>query len=223
MKIHEVRITARHLNACAAFYRDVLQMPVVEQADCVTVTIGSSQLILTRGDLDEGVPHLAFGISPHDFDLTRRWLGQRLELITVDDSPVIIGPDGWDSQSLYFLGPENILLEFIARQADSELGGSDDHIPQPVSISEVGIGVPDVGAAVHKLTTSLGLPQFPPQLPRFAPVGDHDGLLIVVDQERLWFPTFTHRAARGPLTARIDAPRHPWALNLAEATITAAA
>ena len=216
MKISEVSITARHPGAAAAFYRDVLRMPVDEQSDRVTVTIGSSQLIITPGDQFEGIHHLAFGISPHDFDLARRWLSEQIEPIVAQGSDVIDGPAGWNSQSVYFHGPEEILLEFIARQADAEIPGGDGVAPRPFSISEVGMGVPDARAAVRELTEALGLPTFPPQETHFAPVGDHDGLLIVVDQERVWFPTRTHRAAHGPLTVRIEAPRHPGDVTLTE-------
>ena len=172
MQIREVSITARHPDAAAAFYRDVLRMPVDEQSDRVTVTIGSSQLIITPGDQFEGIHHLAFGISPHDFDLARRWLNEQIEPIVAQGSDVIDGPAGWDSQSVYFHGPEEILLEFIARQADAEIPGGTSPVPRPLSISEVGIGVPDVGAAVRELTDTLGLPTFPPREAQFAPVGD---------------------------------------------------
>lgn len=208
MKIREVTITVRHLDGAAAFYRDVLQMPVDEQRDRVTVTVGSSRLILTEGDRFEGVHHLAFGISPRDFDLARTWLNQRVEPIIAGDSEVIDGPEGWNSRSVYFLGPDDVVLEFIAREADAGIPGGDGVTARPLSISEVGIGVPDVRATVHELTSRLELPTFPPQGEQFAPVGDHAGLLIAVDQERVWFPTSTLQPARGPLTVRIDGLDH---------------
>jgi len=220
MKIRQVTITARHLDAAAAFYRDVLQMPVEVQPDRVRITIGSSRLSILPGEEFEGVHHLAFGISPHDFDLARTWLNQRVDPIVAGDSEVIEGPESWNSRSLYFLGPEDILLEFIAREADTGEPAGDGTVPRPLSISEVGIGVPDVGTAVRELTAKFGLPTFPPQESHFAPVGDHDGLLIVVDQQRIFFPTRTHRAAHGPLEVRIHAP-HPGEVAPTEsATIT---
>ncbi len=206
MRIREVTITAGRLEDAVTFYRDVLQMPVDEEPERVAVKIGASLLIVEQGDQFDGVHHLAFGISPQDFDLAVRWLNQRVEPIVVGDSEVIDGPEGWHSQSLYFLGPENILLEFIARQSDAEIPRSDGAIPGPLSISEVGIGVPKVEPAVQALADRLGLPAFPPQEEQFAPVGDHEGLLIVADHERVWFPTREHRAARGPLAVRIEAP-----------------
>jgi len=93
--------------------------------------------------------------------------------------------------------------------------------PRPLSISEIGIGVPDVSAAVRELTHTLALPTFPPQERDFAPIGDHDGLLILVDHERIWFPTRTHLPAGGPLSVRIDGPDDSRELLLtANTTIT---
>jgi len=89
MRIHEVAITARDPGSAAAFYRDVLEMPVAEQPHRVTVTIGSSRLIIAQQHRFEGVHHVAFGISPHDFDLARTWLNGRVEPILVDDSEII--------------------------------------------------------------------------------------------------------------------------------------
>ena len=98
------------------------------------------------------------------------------------------------------------MLELIARQSDwaQPAGGGD--IPRLLSISEVGIGVPDVSRAVGELAESFALPPLPPQLPGFAPVGGHDGLLILVNSNRTWFPTEEDLPARGPVTARIEAP-----------------
>jgi catechol 2,3-dioxygenase-like lactoylglutathione lyase family enzyme len=206
MKIREVVVTAHNLDAAATFYRDVLKMPVQEDPARVTVTVGHSRLVIVRGEPFDGVHHVAFGISPHDFDYARAWLKRRVDLIHAGGSEVIIGPAGWDSRSVYFLGPDDTLLEFIARQADAGLTTADSEVPQPFSISEIGISVPDTSAAVGEVTEALRLPTFPPQEPDFAPVGDHDGLLIIVDQDRIWFPTQVLHPAQGSLTVRIETP-----------------
>lgn len=206
MRICQVTLTVGGLGDAAAFYRDVLQLPVAVQTGQVEATVGSSSLVLEDGEPFAGVHHLAFGIAPADFVLAQDWLGERVELIADDGSVVIDGPAGWHSRSLYFLGPEEILLELIARDADAAVPASEGAVPRLLSISEVGIGVPDVAAAVRTLARQLDLPPFPPQGTSFAPVGGHDGLVILVDQERVWFPSYHQPAARGPLVLRVDAP-----------------
>jgi len=68
----------------------------------------------------------------------------------------------------------------------------------------------------------LGLPTFPPQKAQFAPVGDHDGLIILVDQNRVWFPTDAQQAARGPVTVKLTAPQAARLSLRQSATIVAA-
>lgn len=207
MRILKATLTVARPDAAVAFYRDVLELPVAVYDGRVTVGIGFSSLVLEQGDDFEGVHHLAFGIAPADFELARTWLRQRVEPIMVEGSDVVEGPDGWNSRSLYFLGPEAILLELIARDADAHVPATQGQAPPVLSLSEVGIGVPDVAQAVLTLEQDLGLPAFPPQGTQFAPVGGHDGLIILVDQERIWFPTQTHQAAHGPVTVELEAPR----------------
>lgn len=218
VQIQEVAITVTDLAAAARFYRDVLELPVAEGPRQVTVTIGSSRLVLEEGDQFSGVHHLAIGIAPADFEVARDWLSQRVELIVVDGSEVIEGPEGWDSRSVYFLGPEHIVLELIARDADSSARAGDGQVPRPLSLSEVGIGVPSVSEAVCALKSGLGLPPFPPQEASFAPVGGHDGLIILVDQHRIWYPTDAQQAARGSMTVTLAGPQTA-SLSLRESAI----
>jgi catechol 2,3-dioxygenase-like lactoylglutathione lyase family enzyme len=206
MRIRQVALTVNRLDETASFYREVLLLPVTAQARRTTVTVGSSRLVLEPGDPFPGVHHLAFGVAPADFQRARTWLGERVEPIVVDGSEVVEGPEGWHSQSVYFLGPEGIVLELIARQADREIAGSTGDAVRLLCISEVGVGVPDVGEGVHALTRELGVPAFPPQGTHFAPVGGHDGLVILVDEQRIWFPTDTQRAAQGPVVVELEAP-----------------
>ncbi|WP_378741824.1 VOC family protein [Nocardia brasiliensis] len=207
MRIREVAITTTHLDAVAEFYRDTLQLPVMVEPDRATVEIGLSKLVVTRGAPHEGGHHLAFDISPNDFDRARHWLSERVEPLTVNGSDTIDGPPGWDSRSVYFRGPDNILLELIARQFHSAAPATPSDPPRLLSISEVGIAVPDVQQAVRDLAETYGLQAFTPQLPTFTPVGDHDGLLILVAPERIWFPTEADRPAHAPVTVHIDAPQ----------------
>lgn len=219
MKILEVELTTTHLAATAEFYRDLLELPVTTDSDGIVVDIGSSRLRVTEGAAFDGVHHLAFGISPHDFDLARRWLRQRTELITAGGSDIIDGPDGWNSRSLYFRGPDGILLELIARQADRAAPSTPGETPRLLSISEVGIGVPDVRQTVRHLAEAVELPPFPPQLPGFAPVGGHDGLLILANAGRIWFPTEEDIPATGPVSVRIETPGHDGTVALTDEAV----
>jgi hypothetical protein len=82
------------------------------------------------------------------------------------------------ARAVYFRDPEENVVELIARpRARPEL-----------SLAEVGLPVEDVPAAVEALRSLLDLPLYSDWDESFAPLGDDDGLLIVVRVGRGWFP-----------------------------------
>lgn len=82
------------------------------------------------------------------------------------------------ARAVYFRDPEENVVELIARpQARPEL-----------ALAEVGLPVEDVAVAVDTLERGLGLQPYDDWDETFAPLGDDDGLLIVVRAGRAWFP-----------------------------------
>jgi catechol 2,3-dioxygenase-like lactoylglutathione lyase family enzyme len=82
------------------------------------------------------------------------------------------------ARSVYFRDPEGNVGELIARpRAHAEL-----------SLAEVGLPVEDVAAAVESLRRELGVPAYRDSTEDFAPLGDEEGLFIVVRIGRGWFP-----------------------------------
>jgi catechol-2,3-dioxygenase len=82
------------------------------------------------------------------------------------------------ARAVYFRDPEENVVELIARpQARLEL-----------TLAEVGLPVEDVVATVDMLERELGLQPYDDWDESFAPLGDDDGLLIVVRVGRGWFP-----------------------------------
>ncbi len=204
MKILNVTLTVRDLAAAVKFYRDILEMPVDENRDHAVVNVGSSRLSLSQGEAFDGVHHLAFGILPSEFEQAHAWLSARIPPLVKNGQELFVGSGGWESRSVYFLGPDNIILEFIARNADANGESDYKENPRILSISEIGIAVADVPAAGERLSDELALPPFFDQEETFAPLGNHDGLLILVQQDRIWFPTKSLRPARGPLSVGIE-------------------
>lgn len=214
MKIRNVSITVSDLEEAVSFYRDTLLLPVERTPAGAEVVIGSSRLSLATGQTFDGVHHLAFGILPSEFELAHEWLAQRVTLLTAEGSEVILGPDNWKSRSLYFLGPEGIILEFIARAADETAVAVAGSTPHLLSISEVGLGVVDVLDTVAKLSQQLAIPAFYDYSSTFAALGGDDGLLIVVHKDRIWFPTQGDRPASGPVSVHVESSKSPSRLEL---------
>jgi catechol 2,3-dioxygenase-like lactoylglutathione lyase family enzyme len=82
------------------------------------------------------------------------------------------------ARAVYFRDPEENVVELIARP---------DARPE-LALAEVGLSVDDVPAAVEALRDTLRIEQYREGNETFVPLGDDDGLLIVVRVGRAWFP-----------------------------------
>lgn len=203
--LSQVTVGTPDVDALEGFHRDVLQLRVERvTATAIEVTVGSGVVRYEARAQAEGAHHLAFAIAPEDFERAHEFLAARVDLIAAGGDTVIDGPGSWSSRSAYFNAPDGLILEYIAHEERRGLGRQST-APTPHGIAEVGIGVPDVPAAVQALS-SRGLTPYPPQGAAFAPVGDIDGLLILVDQHRLWFPEMRTHATTDPSTISISAP-----------------
>ncbi|MCH6472069.1 hypothetical protein [Sinomonas terrae] len=67
----------------------------------------------------------------------------------------------------------------------------------------MGIAVEDVPGVAASMESAFGVGAYGSGVPTFQPVGDVDGLLILVSPGRHWFPTATPSAARR-LAVHID-------------------
>ena len=185
----------------------MLGLPTRTGGGGVEVEVGLSVLLLHPGVVEPGAYHSAITVPKDRVAEAKAWLQERVPLLEKDGLDEFgLGPP-WNSQSLYFAGPDGILLELIARH----------DLPAPPSsgrfssadllrISEIGLAVPDVPAAVTTLQSEFGLPVFGTAAAEFTPLGDHDGLLIVVRQGRPWFPTTTLMPSLGPIAVTVELP-----------------
>lgn len=187
MRLLHLTLPVSDVDAVAAWFRDVLQLHVVGPQ----VHIGWSILELQPADgRPVGGVHLAFNVPDNRFAEAMAWLRARL--------PLQRNPEGldyfalesnWQSQSVYFTGPDDLILELIGRQrlpASARTGPF--HGSELTCLSEVGLPSADVDAVRAEASARFGLqPLSPPSL-QFAPMGDDEGLLIVVAAERRWFP-----------------------------------
>ncbi len=203
MRITRARLTTRDLDATARWYGDVLGLPAVADAGEVTVSVGSSEVTFVSGPTGPGCHHVAFDVPEERLADAHRWLEQRVPLLVRDGSDRFDGPGTWNSSSVYFTGPDGTILELIARHDVQAQPAQGFRAADVVSVSEVGIAVPDAAAAARALTAALDESAFGPGSDDFRPVGDVHGLLIVVSSPRVWFPTADTRAGGGPLAVSV--------------------
>lgn len=204
MLIDDVRMATADLDAAKRFYRDVLDLPVAEGGGVAVVTVGRSTITLVeRPGLVES-NHLAFTIPSNRFAGAKAWLTARVELLQWKDGEdeLRLG-EPWTSESVYFRGPDGLILEAITRQHLNNPVDEPFSSAQFLCVSEVGLSTPDVTDTFAEMRRVFGIEPFAGESADFTTAGDQDGLLILVTDGRAWFPTDDARAATGSLQVTI--------------------
>jgi catechol-2,3-dioxygenase len=160
MRIREVVLPAADPAAAAAFHPE---------------RYGASRVRFEPGP--DVCSHFAVNVPPDRFEEAVAWGRSQAELIQ-EDVPF----EAWRARAAYYFDPAGNLVELIAR----ERAPGDELL---IEVSEVGLPVADVGAAVDFLEAELGLPHFSGDRKNFSAVGDDRGLFIVVPVGREWLFT----------------------------------
>lgn len=187
MRIVQLTLPVSDVAHVAAYFRDTLQLPVTKD----TVQIGWTRLQLRAAGTDPvGGVHLAFNVPANRFQAATDWLLARapLQRNAAGQAHFTFG-DAWASESIYFEGPDGLILELIGRRRlpASEREGP-FHGSELTCVSEGGLPTADVAQLHAQAEAALGLQPLSAPTPHFAALGDDEGLLIVVDATRAWFP-----------------------------------
>lgn len=206
MDIRQAQLATRSLDDTARFW-ERLGCPVDRVDGVVEVVVGSTRLLFRELPGMTGALHLAITIPTGTFAAAAEWIaGIATVLVDADGRDEFEGPPNWNSRSVYFDGPDQQLLELIERR-DLAAAAPASAVPL-LSVSEVGIAVPDVLGAVGTLRRAGLEPYANPAGEGFAAVGDVDGLVILVSPERRWFPTADRLPSTAPvvLDVGLDTP-----------------
>ncbi len=193
MNILEASFVVRNLPAMRTFYAKTLGLGVRRTSeDEFCVQAGTSQLSFTHAPDVSGVYHLAFNIPENQFERGLQWLRERTELLCGANGQTVFPFESWDAHAAYFTDPDGNILELIARHS---LVSSQRESFEILSLSEVGVSVDNVDTEAER----LGLLDYKNRSESFRPVGDEEGLLILVKTGRIWWPTESAVAAPLPL------------------------
>jgi catechol 2,3-dioxygenase-like lactoylglutathione lyase family enzyme len=218
VRIDQVQFPVPDVPAGAAFFRDVLGLPV----DGGLVQVGRSRLrLVPAADAVPATQHLAFSVPGDAGRAAHDWLAQRVELLGHDGEDLFEASPSWDACSSYFLGADGTVLELIARRRLPERLGGDTFGPRHLlAISEVGVPVTSVVEARRRLAREAGSAPFGgPGSETFSAVGDDDGLLVLVAPGRAWFPTRDHLARPSRLVVDLSGTRGRGELALDPGTL----
>lgn len=188
MNIRNITLRSHLIEELSEFYGNLLNMNVTSEIDCITIKPGNSTLKFeSETSSSEPFYHFAFNIPENQLDEAIKWLEGKVDLIPLDGE-TIFDFKAWDAHSIYFYDPAGNIVEFIARH---RLNNSSDKTfsgKSILSISEMGMPVKKVKPFFQMLYDDLSLPLFTGDLKTFTAAGDDEALLIIVPEERKWFP-----------------------------------
>ena len=214
MNLLEVHLVSCAVSAQRTFYGEVLGLPVSERAEgLLAVQVGRTRLSFSATTHQAGPYHLAFDVPEDRFADAADWIRARATPLSEDgqegNQDTFVSQD-WNAEMLYFTDPCGNILELIARhslsapetetQPPERMGAFG--ASQLLHVSEVGVAVTDVQRTLDHLRRTLGAGPYRENSATFSAAGTHDGLLIVVQEGRRWFPTVS---AAAPLPTRIVA------------------
>ena len=212
MQIRELQFGTSALAQQYDFYTRVFGFPVLQETlDMFVLQVGASRLTFTRTNNEHvGIAHFAFNIPENQFPAAKQWLQARTPLFRNTDGGDEFFFEAWNAHALYFNDPDGNILELIARHTLPSASDRPFSGQSILNISEIGIVTEDVPAQVAAVEARIGATVYcGPGSDSFTPVGDEEGLFIVVKRGRLWFGDMGKSAERIPIsvvTGTTEAP-----------------
>jgi extradiol dioxygenase family protein len=188
MRILEITLQTGDLGKLSEFYGGLLGMDTSIGKSKLRIKSGHSVLSFEKVENDSNpFYHFAFNIPENQLDNAIDWLNGKVELISLKGETVF-DFKAWEAHSIYFYDPAGNIIEFIARHRLNNSSTKPFTGKSILSISEMGMPVKKVKPFFEQLYKELKLQLFTGDLKTFTAGGDDKGLLIIVPEERKWFP-----------------------------------
>ncbi len=209
MKMLELQLLTSDLEVQHRFYADLLGLNVLEfTQDFLMVRVGSSRLKFTQQTGFSGRYHLAFDVPENQLESAKTWLEARVALIPDRVGRQVFESENWNANQIYFRDPQGNILELIARHDLENASQAEFSTSGLLNISEIGLACDNVPNLVQWLQERLHLEVYKSSSDTFAPVGDAQGLLILVQNAREWFPNTGVHATPQPVNIMIESDRN---------------
>ena len=206
MIISELILQTHNLIETEKFYSGKLQLEVITKTESsVSFRAGDSVLTFEQNDRGENFKyHFAFNIPANQLEESIIWACNKVELIRNPESHLITNFDNWKAQAIYFYDNNGNLAEFIGR-ADLDNNSDTEFSSKSIlNISEIGIVTVNPLDLASQITQQTGIDYFikASKTEDFVVLGNDNGLLIIVNPNRNWYPT-ENKAEKHKVKARI--------------------
>jgi len=192
MKILEIEIQTDNIKETETFYSEILGLKLVNKhQNSISFKAGQSKLTFIKSDNINPKYHFAFNIPNNKLEEAILWAKSRLSLIENDENGIIANFESWNANAIYFYDNNNNIVEFIARFDLDNSTEKPFDISVIESISEIGIVTDKPLNLAETLIESYNLVYFNKSIKseKFAALGNDNGLFIIVETNRKWYPT----------------------------------
>lgn len=192
MDILELTLLTNNINETEKFYTGLLGLEIIEKNNSsISFLTQQSKLTFNKTENQKPFYHFAFNIPNNKLNEALIWINSKIDIISLEQKEKIADFITWNAKSFYFYDNNNNIVEFIARfdlDNQSDINFESSSI---LSISEIGFVVTNVKNKSEQIAIENNLTNFSKQPNRenFVALGDDNGLLLFVENQRFWFPT----------------------------------
>lgn len=190
MRILELELHTRWLDKIAEFYADKLGFETVQRStDRFSFRIGWTVVTFLQDNSGEAPwYHFALNVAHNQFEEAFAWIQGQKALLSSERGTRFFYPY-WKAEACYFEDPSGNIVELIARKGVGETSHGDFSAGSLLCVSEIGLPVQEFDALDRSLRRQLEIRHYLEPTGSFSVLGDGEGSLILVREERPWEPT----------------------------------
>lgn len=192
MEIKEIVIQTDDLKGTENFYANVLGFELIKkEQNTIAFLAGNSILSFIKSTNLNPKYHFAFNIPKNKLNEATIWLNSKVNLLLNDENEIITDFGDWNAKAIYFYDNNNNIVEFITRFDLTNETEKKFDASSVLSISEIGIVANDPMKLASQIMDKNHLNYFEKgkQSENFISIGDDNGLVIIVKNDRKWYPT----------------------------------
>jgi catechol 2,3-dioxygenase-like lactoylglutathione lyase family enzyme len=190
MRILELEFHTRWLDKVADFYGKTLGFEVLQSsASRFSFRIGWTAVTFLQDDSGEAPwYHFAINVPPNQLEDAQALITRTQKLLTNDRGSRFFYPF-WKAEAIYIADPSGNIVELIARHGVGEASHKPFDAGSLLCVSEIGLPVVEFDALDRSLRRQLGVQHYLEPTGSFSVLGDGEGSIILVRDERPWEPS----------------------------------
>ncbi len=189
MFIKSLELYANRIEELKEFYSGIIGLQILKEDEkYFTMNCGGSEITFKAApENTEPFYHFAFNIPENKLSEAKEKLSRKLKLISLNGEDEFYF-SSWNAHSVYFHDPSGNIAELIARH-NLRNSSSDEFSGKSIlSVSEFGLPVNDVEKSYGEINNEFNIPVFSGGVKEFCAAGNDNGLFIIVNKGRKWFP-----------------------------------